>query len=84
MSEVSKLSELDGISCIEDVEERDSDDETGTAPRMCAQEFLSSHLIVSKFSLLVNFMSVRNLVTQSSLATKECSLQLASSSSLNP
>ena len=65
------------------MEEWDSDDETGATQRLFAQGFISSHLIVRKFSRLVNFMSVRNLVTQSSLATDECLLQLSSSSFLN-
>ena len=83
MNQAPKHSKLDEMSCMEDVDVWDSDDETGAAQRMRAQEFISSHLILSKFSLLVNFMSVRNLVTQSSLGPNACLLQLASSSFSN-
>ena len=83
MNEAPKHFKLDEMSSTEDVDVWDSDDETGAAQRMRAQQFISSHSILSKFSLLVNFLSVRNLVTQSSLATNECLLQLASSSFSN-
>ena len=71
------------MSCTEDMDVSDAEDETCDTPRLAAQRFVSSHLVVRKSVLLVIFMSVRNMVTQSPLATKRCLSELSSSALLD-
>eukprot|EP00973_Karenia_brevis_P084075 11664980-Karenia_brevis.AAC.1 len=59
-----------GLFEYEDSGLMDSDEETHSIQRSNARTFLSSNLDVSKFMLLVNFMYVRNLGTESSLSAK--------------